>query len=278
MRLSAKLIIKGRLKTKTGLMIGAGRDTFSIGDIDNPVIKTPDGIPYIPGSSLKGKMRSLFEKSYIKNWDIVIDFYQGRINEDNLRKAGFRRLHNVIIHSCSEPNCLVCTVFGRPGEIKETTPTRLYVRDAYLDENTIPEVLRRDYRYTEEKPENSVDRITSAANPRFNERVPAGAEFNFEFVFNIYEKSDIEKFKNVLLTSMKLLEKDYLGSSGSRGYGKIEFRNITVEVTKINILNGKLQIGKEELISQAETLEDLGAELKEINLEEKLGEVFKNNS
>ncbi|WP_297499767.1 type III-A CRISPR-associated RAMP protein Csm3, partial [Thermococcus sp.] len=57
-----KVVIRGRIKALTGLHIGSQRDVSEIGGIDNPVIKDPHtGLPYIPGSSLKGKLRSLFE-------------------------------------------------------------------------------------------------------------------------------------------------------------------------------------------------------------------------
>lgn len=107
------------------------------------------------------------------------------------------------------------------------------MRDAYLIEDSITEEMREnlDTPYTEAKSENTIDRITSAANPRVTERIPAGAKFKAEFIVNQYDTgvSDDTKYLNELITSLKLLESDYLGGSGSRGYGKISLRNIKIE-------------------------------------------------
>lgn len=57
-----KFIISGILECVTGTRIGGTQEKFEIGGIDNPVIKDPlTDLPYIPGSSLKGKLRHLLE-------------------------------------------------------------------------------------------------------------------------------------------------------------------------------------------------------------------------
>jgi len=133
--------------------------------------------------------------------------------------------------------CDVCQVFGVPGERDFATPTRLVVRDAFLSDESAQKLenAQTDLPYTEVKTEVSIDRVTSAANPRQMERVPAGAVFcQAEMVFSLYEgegcsaKEDLNRL-NVLLEGMQLLEEDYLGGLGSRGSGKIKFRNIQVE-------------------------------------------------
>ena len=102
--------------------------------------------------------------------------------------------------------------------------------------------------YTEVKFENRIDRIKGVAeHPRQTERIPAGAEFDVEFVVNIvtptFEKDDKGKrgqdipeaeqkltavrykseFISLLRSGIHLLEHDYLGGSGSRGYGQVKF-------------------------------------------------------
>lgn len=212
-KLIGKVIIKGVIEAKTGLSIGGSTVGLDIGGVDNPVIKDAKGKPYIPGSSLKGKMRSLLEKA------------EGKTLNTNL--GGAR------IHICKEKedyeNCHVCKIFGVPGEKDFGKPTRLLVRDATLVEDSITEEMKKslDLEYTEVKFENVIDRITSAANPRQTERVPAGAQFEFEMIYNVFNEKDKENLREVFKT-MKLLEDDYLGSSGSRGYGKIEFKNVEV--------------------------------------------------
>jgi CRISPR-associated protein Csm3 len=234
--LKKKIFIKGKIKTLTGLHIGAARESAEIGGMDNPIIKDPiTGLPYIPGSSLKGKMRSLLEKSLGKNFNRVM----------HLRPE-------VKIHVCddknSAKNCEVCRLFGSSG--KENHPARAYFRDAYLTKEWKEKMRSEDL--IEVKYETAIDRITSAANPRPMERVPAGVEFDFEIVYNVEDDNWKEDLKN-LLKAMRLLEDDYLGGSGSRGYGKVKF---TIESILERDVNCYLKEEEEKLISKEITIED----------------------
>lgn len=203
------IILKGKLECLTGLHIGGSKEKMEIGGVDSPVIRDPNTrYPYIPGSSLKGKMRSLLE------------FSLGKI--DKSRDNSYPGC------KCGKPDCPVCRVFGSAAENRAMGPTRLLVRDAYPDEETIEmwEKLDSELEYTEYKAENSVDRITSAANPRFIERVVKGSRFNVEFVYGVYkvdEVNDVDYFWNVV-SSLKYLEHSALGKSGSRGYGQVRFK------------------------------------------------------
>lgn len=256
-----KLILKGKfifscqIELLTGLHIGSGGQSLEIGGIDNPVIKDPLGKPYIPGSSLKGKMRTLME------------FYHGKIEAGKIVSVVRKKENVVRMHMCDDEDCKVCNLFGRnhgSHEVlntlesdviqdnnnqliskqdfsKNIIPTRLIVRDAYLVNESITEEMREslETEYTEAKSENSIDRITSAANPRVTERIPAGARFSAEFIVNQYEitkektekteESDGIEYLKELITAMRLLENDYLGGSGSRGYGRIAFKDIKIE-------------------------------------------------
>lgn len=228
-----KYIIKCDLKLLTGLHIGKGQNSLEIGGVDNSVVKDAYGKPYIPGSSLKGKMRSLME------------FTENKITADNLIiTVGDRsKIDRKRMHMCGDLACSVCNIFGRNhGEHKTESgeelkisfdnaviPTRLIVRDAYLDEKSISDDMKDylDLEWTEVKFENNLDRITSRANPRQNERVPAGARFKCEFVMNVFDDDGVKYLKK-FLKAMQLLEDDYLGGQGSRGYGKVEFNDITI--------------------------------------------------
>ncbi|MCX7654160.1 MAG: type III-A CRISPR-associated RAMP protein Csm3 [Fervidobacterium sp.] len=238
-KLLGKYIVEAEIEAKTGLHIGSSKDTMKIGDVDNPVIKDANGVPYIPGSSLKGKMRALME------------FYHEKLKPNLmiLTKSGATSIR---IHMCDEPDCPVCGLFGRNHgkhktvnennkEFKNISPTRLIVRDAFLVEESITEEMKKNMGddYTEIKFENNLDRITCEANPRQTERVPAGAVFKVSMVVNRYEIAyddpngsnscdDQIKYLKELLIAMQLLEDDYLGGQGSRGYGKIKFRNIRI--------------------------------------------------
>jgi len=223
--LQGKIIITGKIRAETALHIGGSKTGIDIGGVDNTVIKDHEGKPYIPGSSLKGKMRTLLEKA------------EGLATPDNLvwQKKG-----EISLHICNNDECVVCNIFGRNNakmtkvngselEVTNTTPTRLVVRDGKLIESSIPEDIKDnlDLEWTEVKFENSIDRITSAANPRQQERVPRGAEFELGMVYNIYTEQDKARFRKVL-KAIQLLEDDYLGGSGSRGYGKISFNDIKI--------------------------------------------------
>ncbi|MEM2742095.1 MAG: type III-A CRISPR-associated RAMP protein Csm3, partial [Nitrososphaeria archaeon] len=220
--LIGKVIVTGDIIVRTGLRIGGTTTGLKIGGVDQPVITDALGRPYIPGSSLKGKMRSLIEKK-----EKVI------LNKKD--KQG-----NPISHECDQEGsyskCSVCKIWGILGteKIKNTfTLTRLIVRDVYLDESSITEEMRRnlELKYTEIKMETAINRSTGTAlggSLRTMERVPAGAIFRpFEIIYNVYEEDD-KKILVKVFESMELLEHDYLGGMGSRGYGKIVFNNITV--------------------------------------------------
>jgi len=228
LKLYGRLIIRGTILSKTGLHIGGSGGNFSIGAVDNAVIKNPrTGEPYIPGSSLRGKMRSLTEK------------YQGL---ELFAHAGVNHMHTAEkstkngvdanrakqIYDKSD----VAKIYGVPSDDFVTAPTRLIVRDVELTPESRDELrqARTDTPFTEIKTEVSIDRITSQANPRQLERVPAGTRFgDMEMVFSIYSKADVDLFP-VLVEGMLLLEDDYLGGSGSRGSGKVVFEGLKLEL------------------------------------------------
>lgn len=215
MRLYGKFIISGKIEALTGLSIGGSKTDVEIGGIDNNVIKDSAGVPFIPGSSLKGKMRSLLEKS----------------------------LGKTEVCKCAKKDCVVCNLFGTgASSIKDTEslPTRLYVRDAKLNEDTRQKMELKEgpfsdleLTYTEIKWENNIDRLTSKAqHPRQTERVPAGSFFDFSMIFNLLDSKDTECFKH-FIKSLRLLEDDYIGGNGSRGYGRIRFSELTITLKTI---------------------------------------------
>lgn len=232
-KLIGKYILTADIELVTGLHIGTSKEEVEVGGLDNPVVKDPFGNPYIPGSSLKGKMRMLME------------FHEGLVDSSGK------------VHSCQKKDCKICGLFGRAIEKKEENTqsppifnrTRLIVRDAKLDKDSLKDLENLlETRWTEIKYENSINRITSAALPRPQERVPAGARFKAEFVVNIFEgdeggdkNEDGDKknpYLDCLLTAMELLEDDYLGGSGTRGYGKIKFKNITIKRREASYYSG----------------------------------------
>ena len=225
-KLYGKIIFKGVIKALTGLHVGASKETMEIGGLDSPVIKNPvTGEPYIPGSSLKGKLRSLLE--------MKLHTEKGLEFNHEMRVGGsVIRLHVCKAHD-EAIKCEVCRVFGSSGDTN--FPARIKVRDAEFTEYS------REFTENEMeiKFENSLDRITSASNPRQVERVPAGAEFEFEIIYNVEDPDQLEDDIRNLLSTMELLEDDALGGHGSRGYGKVKFYFYKVAARPIESYFGK---------------------------------------
>ena len=199
------IILKGKLITLTPLHIGGSKDKFEIGGVDNPVIRDPiTNYPYIPGSSLKGKLRMLLE------------FAEGKVVPND--KGEYPPSSDLEITS----------LFGDSAEKSQNGPTRLIVRDAYPDEKTIKmwENTNSETLYTEYKAENTIDRMTSAANPRFMERVHKGSKFDVEFILQVFSMDNDKGQSNFkkLVKAIRLLEDSTLGGGGSRGSGKVEFK------------------------------------------------------
>lgn len=221
--LRGKVLLTGSLKCMTGLHIGSSKSNLDIGGLDGAVLRDPlTRAPYIPGSSLKGKLRSLFER---REEEITYD-----------RPGG----EGVYRHECVNSACRVCRLFGASGRTKEerNLPARLIVRDSLLTEDSRKQLESIDtgLQYTEWKFENALDRVTAAANPRQLERVPAGAEFGFELIYNVEtdQPAEITEDLTHLLETLSLLEDDYLGGHGSRGYGKIRFNLSQLSSRKVD--------------------------------------------
>jgi CRISPR-associated protein Csm3 len=197
MKFEKNVFITGKIRCVTGVHIGGTKEIVEIGGHDNPVILDPrTRKPIIPGSSLKGKMRSLLE------------FKTGKVKE--AKNPGEP-------HQCSDKNCPVCLVFGSTADV-ERGPTRLLVRDCFTEDDV----------ELENKTENQINRLRGKAeNPRTFERVPAGTEFKMELVMGVYEGDCVELLRYPL-EALSLLENSYIGGSGTRGYGKVEFTDITI--------------------------------------------------
>ncbi|MBB5287453.1 CRISPR-associated protein Csm3 [Rhabdobacter roseus] len=206
MKLYKKIILKGTLKLLTGLHIGDSKENVEIGGVDSPVVRRKDNNePYIPGSSLKGKIRSLLELTLGENADTKFKTYR------------------------SVNGMCLADLFGSADN-----PARILVRDASLT-STSSQMLKAseftDMPYTEIKFENVINRLNGTAeHPRQIERVPAGAEFNIEFIINVIQEqeetqqqldSKANAYLQLLSSGIELLHHDYLGGSGTRGYGQV---------------------------------------------------------
>jgi CRISPR-associated protein Csm3 len=226
LKLVGKLILEGELHCQTGLHVGAGKGSLEIGGADNPVVKDAFGRPYVPGSSLRGRLRALLEQA------------QGLAVPSELVFLTRRKGQEVRIHQSDRPEDEVCLLFGRsPGRMERvsggdldgahTSPARLTVYDAPLDTESITAQMREnlDDELTEVKSENAIDRITSQANPRTLERVPAGARFHIRLVLDVMCEEDKMLLARIA-EAMRLLEDDSLGGGGSRGNGRVRFAGL----------------------------------------------------
>lgn len=227
--LHGHIVISGIIFCKSGIFIGGPDDTLQIGGIDKSVVRNPlTGEPYIPGSSLKGKLRSITEK-------FISPALAARRKGDTQGK--------IWRHECNDfkqaEKCQLCRIFGSTAfgsNDNNNHPGALLVRDSPLSDKD--KMIQDGFPITETKMENAIDRLTSAAHPRTFERVPAEAKFEFELIYRVETlapggipdngkvprdstrvKTDITN----LLTAMEVLEKDGLGGNISRGYGSIEF-------------------------------------------------------
>lgn len=212
--------ITGALHVLSGLHIGAGRDVIEIGGMDQPIIKHPlTNAPYVPGSSIKGKMRSLLEVYYfIKNPKTLNFVGKGK-------PCG-----------CGESTCPACLIFGAAGDKKDKDigPSRLLVRDAMLSKHDQERFDRGDLPM-EIKYENTIDRVKgSADNPRPLERVPAGVTFDFNLSFKVFEGDDPHLLEYVY-RGLRLIELDALGGSGSRGCGQVRFDSLACDGQEVDL-------------------------------------------
>jgi CRISPR-associated protein Csm3 len=206
-KLLKKIIVRGTIEAKTGIAIGGSNTAMGIGGVDKGVIRNPvTQQPYIPGSTLKGKMRSLLE---LRD-NSIGDKKMGAVKNGPSDKEGVRAVR----------------LFGNASGGDHQRPSRIIVRDACLDKDQLENDFFKDtdLLFTEVKTEVVIDRITSKAMPRQLERVPAGAKFNFEMVLNVFEEDNEQELTQDLFASLQLVQNDYIGGSGSRGSGQVSFK------------------------------------------------------
>jgi CRISPR-associated protein Csm3 len=241
--LLGRFTIQAEVRALTGLSIGGG-DGFRMGT-DQAVARDPlSGEPYIPGSSLKGKLRALTERALGSSLVPVV--------------TGASQREARSIHRCTSEKdyrsgggiegyagCPVCHLYGSIPLEFPVLPTRLITRDARLTGTSRQDLSRRrtELPFTEVKVESVLDRLTAAATPRHRERVPAGAVFEARWDLSAYaiDGADLgdEKLLSVLFAGLRLLEEDYLGGQGSRGYGRVEVAALRVAISHDGGLSGE---------------------------------------
>jgi CRISPR-associated protein Csm3 len=195
--------INGTIRCESGVRVGGSRDELEIGGIDNPVLREgPTHQPYLPGSSIKGRMRSLLERYY------------------NVPLGGRDRNEP---HGCTEDSCLFCKVFGPHKQtIHRHGPSRLIVRDAYLSSASNEAFQADEKRIIDVRTENMVNRLSNTAqNPRPVERVARGTLFDLALTLRMMDGDPEPKIKRMVRRGLLLLAMDGIGSGISRGHGQI---------------------------------------------------------
>ncbi len=212
MKLKEYIEVQGKIVLKEGLRVGGTKEAVGIGETDNPIIRHPiTRKPYIPGSSIKGKIRSLLEQKY----------------SEVSQKTG---------HPCDCGSCFICSLFGCGKPSKGNEPSRLIFRDANLvteSEKELEDALPGSF--VEIKTEIAMDRNrgrTIDKSLRQQERIPAGAKFEFAFTFRLFDEDNTKRkeYFAKLSEAFEMIEKDYIGGGGTRGYGQVEF--LTKDLSK----------------------------------------------
>ena len=216
-KLNGMYKIKGKIKLETGLHIGGDEGVIEIGGNDNPIVRDiTTGNPYIPGSSLKGKMR------YLMEW------YTGSINEEGSVYSG-----NDLSKNGTEEGKQLLELFGSSnGKSSVMGPTRITVKDSFLTIESVKKVNKMKESSgtdTELKTENNINRLNSSAKPRNLERVPRDLIFDMEINYKILNIDDKEKVEDMILKSLKLVEIEGIGGAVSRGSGQVKFIDLKIE-------------------------------------------------
>lgn len=279
------LFIRGKIEAMTGLHIGGSNEKMQIGGVDLVVIRNPrNNHPYLPGSSIKGKMRHLLE--YILG--AVNNPFQGQlgnvsIDQDIVRIFG---IGAEVTEMANDAKVLadarkkaetekerseekIASLDYIKDHLKNIGLPRLIVRDALPDAETVAmwENLGSDANMTEFKAENTIDRLTSAANPRFIERVVEGSKFDFEIVYTAYgqeEMTDDDRERIItdvgnILAGLRLMEGSALGKAGTRGYGRVRFHVAApLWVLKDDYLHGSTKFEQARIVPDQLDLQPLG--------------------
>lgn len=228
--LKGKLDLRALLRVDTGLHIGASSDFAPIGAVDSPFLRDPlTKQPIIPGSSLKGKVRTLLARS------LADGYFLNKIEDDAEE---------------------ICRLFGSASEGSAGgRPARLQFYDIRMTEDSFARfhAMDLDTYIGEIKWENTINRLTAGANPRQIERVPAGTEFSFRLVYNIENEQELMVDMDLLAKGLQLLQMDYLGGHGSRGYGRVSFHDFSASCFSLGadpVLDAETLRRIEEMLSK----------------------------
>jgi CRISPR-associated protein Csm3 len=236
------ITIDSKLTLVTGLHIGGADDGMKIGGVDSPVMKrevfcNEEGVvgfenkrkitePYIAGSSLKGKVRTLLEHYF----RLVDPLGKGSV-VDTKSNFGEVKYRNLVIKLFGESA-------GNDGIEGQINITRTVFRDCFITQAVRKASLENKIELFEAKYENVIDRKTGTTiggGLRQIERVPSAVEFDFNMSIRVFTGDNETLLKDTITLGLKLLELDALGGSGSRGYGRVRFDDISGEIEALKV-------------------------------------------
>ncbi len=197
-----KILISGIITVENGMHIGGSSQFAAIGAVDSPVIRDRQSdLPMIPGSSLKGKMRTLLAKQFSQS---------------------------AILKQHDDDPEIVLRLFGNSKKGDGKRRSRLIFSDMIL--SNMDELREMEiHSATEIKFENSINRTTAVANPRQIERVIRGSKFQLELIYDVMNEEEITEDMSAVKQGFELLQYDYLGGNGTRGYGKVKFSELSAK-------------------------------------------------
>lgn len=199
----AKILIEGTLEVITGMHIGDSKEYSAIGAVDSPVIRDPiNKLPMIPGSSLKGKLRTLLAKKY-----------------------------NPTLSNHNDDDEIIKRLFGGQSENKNSRSARILISDSVMEIDEEERIRKEGIdEVTEIKFENTINRLTGVANPRQIERVIRGTRFNLHMVYEMTDENETLEDLKLLKEGFDLLKYDYLGGHGTRGYGRVDLTETDISI------------------------------------------------
>ena len=204
-----KIVIRCEMKVITGLHIGASSAFSAIGAVDSPVIRDPvTQMPIVPGSSLKGKLRTLLARSLSKDIGHMPEY--------------------------DDDDPVILRLFGSARPVRRS---RLQFSDCFV----VNADRFQEIGLTEVKTENGINRLTSVANPRQIERVIPGVKFGVRIIYDVANPEEVMKDMEQLAHAMRLLQLDYLGGHGSRGSGRVSFSGFGFEQMESDVPQEQLK-------------------------------------
>lgn len=231
-----KYIVKGIMINITPIHIGIGESDFDPLQTDNTVIRDNNGMPYIPGSSLKGVLRSFIEilinSNISEDYEACFIVNKPCLDDEKIKaiKNQYKDDDKKIAKAIYDGMCDVCKLFGG-----NHFASKIKIRDSKIIDDKFY-IDRRDGVVIDRETGTSLD------GRKYDfEQVAAGTRFDFFMSADNLEEKQKELFK-IIINGLKN-EDIYVGGKTSVGLGNIKLTDVEVyEITsdklKEYLING----------------------------------------